>query len=234
MNYLFSNLGRREKDVRDERFVAEYLDGRFYNLWTSYSFRNTNDLSQQYRGVDITVDVDNFEYIIDEKAATHYIGSNLQTFAQELSFYDRGGHFRKGWFMNEENMNDSYVYVWIDEADTTYDEHLYDSTSIKKLTAALVTKYDINRHLSSIGWTKEKLWKKQEQIREAYKDKGEDFWKYVKMGKVNEDGIAFRFSPKFSESPVNVLLSRDLLVNKLATFSVSFDGKDDNILVNRV
>lgn len=234
MKNLYSNLSRREKDVRDERIVAEYLDNNFYNLWTSGTTRIKSDTSLQYRGVDITCDVDGFEYVIDEKAATHYVGKNLQSFSQELSFVNRAGRLQKGWFMNDENLNDCYVYVWLDEALTTEDNHLLSANMIKRLTASLVQKRDIIKYLKEKGWTKEKLWEKQEQIREAYNRYGDSYIHYVNLGRIKENGLTFYYSPRFSEAPVNILLPRDILVNRISSFSVSYDYDNSNIIVDRV
>lgn len=217
-------LNRRAKDIQDEKIVGAYLDKHFYpEFCTSYS-RNTSDLQAQYRGEDITVTANtNVTYVIDEKAATQYVNKNLQTFIQELSNVNKAGNLQVGTYLNKNNTNDSYVYVWIDEGVTDASGyHLLNREDgadvITDMTAILITKKDLKAYVASLGWNDNRLWKKQEAIREAFKNNGSEYWKYVNLGDLDTNGCRFHLGYKFWECSCNLLLPREELI-KHATFA---------------
>lgn len=135
---------RRTKDERDEKIVAKYLDTYFYPTFTVTTTRNT-DKATQIAGLDITVtDSEGYNYTIDEKAATRWVGRNLQTFAHEVSSVNVSGRTYDGWLLDFNSASDYLVEVWVDDAkDTT----LTDYTDITDITIALIKKQDLWNYL---------------------------------------------------------------------------------------
>lgn len=213
----YEMLSRREKDEQDEKIVGNYLDKHFYPLFCKDWNRNINDLPAQFRGEDITITTNNdVKYIIDEKAATGCIGRNLQTFLQEISNINKAGSVQYGTYINPNNTNNAYVFIWIDEAVTTNDKHLIKredgADTITDITIALIDKKTLKDYVASLGWTDYRLWKKQESIRQAYREHGSEWWKYVNMGDLDINGCKFFFGCKFYEQSVDLLLPRTKLI----------------------
>ena len=104
-----------------------------------------------------------------------------------------------GWFVNDKCENDSYLFIWID-----------DHGDGEKVEAALVRKKSLMNYIESIGWTKEKMKEKSQQIREQ---DGIG----INFGNLKKNGCKFSFSKKLVEKPINILLPRETLIN-LADF----------------
>lgn len=226
-------LNRRAKDIQDEKIVGAYLDKHFYPEFCTTWNRNESDLQAQYRGEDITVTTNTgVKYVIDEKAATQYVGKNLQTFIQELSNINKAGNLQVGTYLNSNNTNDSYVYVWIDEGvtdDSGY--HLLKREDgadvITDMTVILITKKDLKNYVATLGWDDRKLWDKQRAIREAYAKYGWEYYKYENTGDLDTNGCRFHLGYKFWECSCNLLLPRKELI-KHAT--VAYRIKNQKII----
>lgn len=96
-----------------------------------------------------------------------------------------------GWFLNEKEVNDSFLFAWIDnEPDGT-----------ESVTVALLMKDKLIDHLNKIGWTRDKLLKKAKDVR--YNPK-------TYKGNLSKDGCVFSFPKQLPEQPVNILLPRKL------------------------
>ena len=193
-----SNFKRRD-EIRNEDItlsdaVYSILDQTFYPTQTT-NFERVTDAIRQKQGVDVMFNIGDKHYIADEKAAVHYY--NLKTFILELSFINRAGKLNSGWFLNEQNVNDSYVLTWIDKD---------EQTGKKSLTVAVVMADALHNYLDGLGWTREKLIRKITRIRS-----GED----TNMGNLYRNGCKFSYSPDKPEQPINILLPRDVYM-KLA------------------
>lgn len=60
-----------------------------------------------------------------------------------------------GWLLDENEENDSFLFVWIDN----------EPDGSESVTAALLMRDKIMDYLGKIGWTNDKLLKKAEEIR---------------------------------------------------------------------
>ena len=181
---------------------------RVFYIPKTTDYRGIYDKETQVRGVDAIFTYMGHEYNCDEKAAVNYVAKNLQTFSLELSFIDRANNKTDGWFLKDDSMTDSYIFVWFDK----------DSYEM-----VLVEKKRIKEYLESLGWNKDKLHRKSELIREG---KDENF------GNIKKNGCKFSFSNYdwMPERPINVLVPREKLV-KMAVFSKKFKyEKEDKII----
>lgn len=165
------------------------LERSFYGPETT-GYHGIHDKETQVRGVDAIFTYKGCEYNCDEKAAVNYVARGLQTFSLELSFIGRANKKVVGWFLKDDSLTDSYIFVWFDK----------DSYEM-----ALVEKKRINEYLESLGWDKNKLHIKDKLIREG-RDRN--------FGNIKEKGCKFSFSNYdwMPEKPINVLVPRDKLI----------------------
>ena len=206
---------RRTKDERDEKIVAKYLDTYFYPTFTVTTTRNT-DKATQISGLDVTVtDSEGYNYTIDEKAATHWVGRNLQTFAHEVSSVNVSGRTYDGWLLDFHSTSDYLVEVWVDDAkDTT----LTDYTDITDITIALIKKQDLWDYLKHKNISSIKLKELGEKLRNFNMP-----YEYYNGFKVTQQ-------MNYQEHAVNILIPRDTLINTISQYAVRIkDGKVETL-----
>lgn len=200
MEKLVSEMSVREYDEHCEKAMAQFLDEYFYKeIGFSWKERVT-DRERQIKGLDVILKRNGVEYGIDEKAAIRYT-NGLNTFILELTFLDRGGKIRDGWFIDEKKVNDYYVFVWINKIDG---ELIENKDSFKDVDVALVSKEKIILHLESLGWDVDRLLLKAERIRDGIDDN---------FGNIKKNGCKFSYSEHLKEKPVNVLLFKETYIN---------------------
>lgn len=180
--------------------MSQFLDKYFYNVINPTSFERVQDKGRQVKGIDVVMEINGKTYSIDEKAAIRYT-NGLKTFALELSFLNRKGILQEGWLTDERKINDYFVFVWINKIEDTL---IKDISSLKDIDVALVSKNKIMEHLESIGWTKDNLKTKDNQIRNE-NDK--------KFGNINTNGCKFSYSDRLFEKPINILLPKETYIN---------------------
>ena len=205
---------RREANERNTWIINDYLDKYVYTQENGFtSFERVMDRQRQVKGIDVILGYNGTRYYADEKAASDYINREfpLQTFSLELAFVNRDNIIMDGWFLNDEIRTDSYVFVWIDTADMhpisedKPDIMVLDGIdAIKSGDVAIVDKEDVEQYLESLGWTKDKLRAKCDQIIDEDGN--------VEMGNVRKNGCKFSYSTKLVEQPVNVLVPRDKMI----------------------
>ena len=150
----------REYDEHCEKIMSDFLYKYFYKQLNPKKIERITDKNKQIKGIDVILQIDDKIYSIDEKASIRYI--NLKTFALELSFIGRNGKINKGWLLDENKINNYYLFVWINQLNH---DLIYSINSIKNVDVALVEKEKILNYLSTIGWNKEKLKTKNNKIR---------------------------------------------------------------------
>ena len=206
---------RRTKDERDEKIVAKYLDTYFYPTFTVTTTRNT-DKETQISGLDVTVtDSEGYNYTIDEKAATHWVGRNLQTFAHEVSSVNVSGITYDGWLLDFNSTSDYLVEVWVDDAkDTT----LTDYTDITDITIALIKKQDLWNYLKHKNISSIKLKELGEKLRN------------FNMSYEYYNGFKVTQQMNYQEHAVNILIPRYTLINTISQYAVRIkDGKVETL-----
>lgn len=214
-NFTYSNTAasqadyrtRRSQDVKDEKIVGDFLDTYFYPTFSTTITRNKNK-ELQIQGLDVTVTGTNgYNYTIDEKAATRWVGRNLQTFAHEISSVNVKGEIYDGWLLDFHSASQFLVEVWIDAVNTT-DGILYDYTNIKDATVVMIYKPDLFHYLGSKGIRSNKL----KEIAECIRNHGVPSW--------NFNGFKITCQQKCQERAANILIPRDTLINTISCYSV--------------
>lgn len=199
----------RKKDTVVEREIAAFLDEHLYsNKELFKEFARTDTYEEQIKGSDIILSTSDGKIdrkVVDEKVAARYANTDLDTFSLELSFISRNGKRVCGWFLDYAKSTQYYMLGWIIKADISYDEEKkrYDTDSItrdniKELEWCLVSREKIVKYLEKKGWTLDKLAEQDAAIRERGYVKTKDF----------VDDIAFRYSNKYVERPINILLKK--------------------------
>ena len=206
---------RRTKDERDEKIVAKYLDTYFYPTFTVTTTRNT-DKATQIAGLDVTVtNSEGYNYTIDEKAATNWVGRNLQTFAHEVSSVNVSGITYDGWLLDFKSASDYLVEVWVDDAKDTI---LTDYTDITDTTIALIKKQDLWNYLKRKNISSIKLKELGEKLRNFNMP-----YEYYNGFKVTQQ-------MNYQEHAVNILIPRDTLINTISQYAVRIkDGKVETL-----
>lgn len=212
---------RRSRDEKDEKIVGDFLDRYFYPTFCTTITRNT-DKDTQINGLDVTVDgINGIEYTIDEKAATRWIGRNLQTFAHEISCVNVNGKTYNGWLLDFNSSSDYLVEVWVDNVNST-DGYLHDYTNITDATVAMIKKDDLYR------WLKTNHIKSTEllELGEILRERG-DFSQMYKGFKV------ICQQPPIQERAANILIPRSTLVNTIACYAVQIKNNKVETLRKR-
>ena len=192
------DLEKRKYDEHCEKIISSILDEYFYTEPGITLFERVTNKQLQINGVDTFFILNGKNYIVDEKAATRWVG--LKTFSLELSFLGKDDQVRTGWLLDKNKINDYFLFVWINELNN---ETIQDISSIKNVDVALVSKEKILNHLYSLGWDIDKLHKKAFQIRNE---------ENTYMGKIRENGCKFSFSKHLKEQPINILLPKETYI----------------------
>ena len=188
----------REYDEYCEKIMSDFLHEYFYKQLNPKTIERIIDKYRQIQGIDVILQIGDKIYTIDEKASIRYI--NLKTFALELSFIGKNGNVNTGWLLDENKINDYYLLVWINELKH---DAIYNINSIKNVDVALVEKEKILNYLSTIGWNKEKLKIKNNNIRNN---------PYEYMGNIKKYNCKFSYSKQLIEKPINILLPKETYI----------------------
>ena len=202
-------LNNRKNDSRVEREIAAFLDKNLYSSSLFKDFKRTDTLEEQIHGSDVILSTSDgiLEHkVIDEKVATRYANSGLETFSLELSFINKRGKKTVGWFLDCSKKTEYYLLGWILKADIPFNEktkrwEVYSITkdNIVQLEWVLVSRQKIMKFLESKGWTLDKLTRQDEKIRQ---NGGVSTKEFI-------DEVSFRYSDAYIERPVNILLKKD-------------------------
>lgn len=189
----------RKGDEDGEKEVGIYLDEKFYQIYVT-NFNSIDDIKAQISGVDTTFILDDKSIICDEKVALNYINKPLNSFSLELMFTNRAGKRNIGWFVDKEKVTTHYLLCYITKCDV---DRLPKKCDIKEMEIILISKKSLLEFLNRNGYDYDTLTRKALNIYE-----GKD--KY--FGNMYEDGYKFSKSDKFVESPVNILVKKDVLI----------------------
>lgn len=190
----------RTDDINLSTFFSDILDKTFYPQETT-NFQRINTFTEQIKGVDVIFDIGDKHYICDEKAAVTW--RNLNTYSLEISFINSMNKIQDGWLVSDNEINNAYVFIWIDDNDLGSTTRVnYKHIKFDKITVAIIQKQKIIEYLESLGWTTEKLKQKATNIRN---NPNKEY-----MGNIKKDGCKFSFTTKLVEQPINVILPKSV------------------------
>lgn len=217
----------RNYDNRACEIVNNFLDSKLYPYFTK-KFKRINNTEKQIQGIDCAYKTINDNlYACDEKAAVKWTNKKLTTHAFELQFINRAGSLQKGWFLAENQINNSYNLVYTDKINDDegdFDYFSFTEDQIRELHSYIVMKNKIKQYLYSLGVSEEKMLAKCKEIRET--DGKCD------MGDIEKDGYRFSFSKKLPEKPINILIDRKML-DVLADITYTYENGAINLSIKK-
>jgi hypothetical protein len=109
------NNGTFEADLNESEKLEILLD-RIYSTnqtFTDFIHERKKDAESQYAGIDLIMKEKSTGRLIniDEKAQLDYVGSNLPTFAFEISFLNKYANWKKGWLYDASKKTDRYFLI---------------------------------------------------------------------------------------------------------------------------
>ena len=200
---------RRKSDNLREAATMEFLEERLYK--GNEKYKRNYDRKTQRLGIDFMLagDESSEEWNVDLKAAAGFkYAKGLHTGCLECFARYKSGNVWKpyvGWFLNPEEINDSFMYAWIDEKYGDK-EDVEDKSDIKTIEVALVRKHKIIEYLVSIGWPLERI---ESYIKENIVGHEKDY------GTQRIDGLKFNCPRWFydEERPINILVPRNIYID---------------------
>lgn len=214
MNAIGFGSKHRKRHEQQESWVAGWLDTYFYP-YISKGFERNYDTESQKQGVDLTITGATSVITIDEKASVEWVNCGLNKYSMELSLLaiDKYGNEKEinGWYMT--NSISSHIgIVFLDSATTVNDRYLTGS-GITQATVVIINKNDFQQKLDSMGWTKKNLKLKSDQIRKAYNEHGNDYFKYVNCGSLSNNNVHFFIQEKPIEHGINIQFGKQFLID---------------------
>lgn len=191
--------------VRLSDEFKEYLTGQFLDKYLYPQidplFKRITDKKMQVKGADVILNYNGKQIIIDEKAATDYIGKKLYTFCLELTTLNKKGEVMIGWFLNNGAITTHYLFIWFI---FVKDDTLKTVEDIKTIDYALVPKEKIKEHLRKLNWTDKKLEQKAHKVR---------FNNDRSFGDLDINGCKISFTKTKVEEPICMLLRKEVYFN---------------------
>lgn len=195
-------MSRRVTDSRGEKAVGIFLDKYFYSRAQEMRImayvERIYAKNQQIKGIDVILD----EHInIDEKAQLYYINNPVDSFAFEIDYFDeKTNTIVDGWYINQSNVTDDYLLMWIPKA-RTKEIHRIVAEDFEIIIANLVAKKRIKTYIEKLGLNDKGLKKKAIEMRD--KD----------IKRVSLDGhshLTYSLNG-YTEKPINLVIDKAIL-----------------------
>ena len=195
------------EDIRKEQLFGEWLDIHLYmklkNQFKSIT-RNT-DINLQKMGVDVTIEINEFEKMyIDEKATLHYINKNIPTFAFEIRNDTSGA---KGWLYNRNYLTNYYLLAWPNAKNV----QIKSSEDFSAAEILLIAREKVIQLLEDNGLTEQSISRLVNEYRGQVSKGNNKF--------ILANGISLNFNLFLREKPINVVISKDLLKRYAAYYT---------------
>ena len=193
-----------EQDLNHEKILATYLD-HIYKL-KGYSVERPTNMNKQHRGVDLIIQKDGQELLVDEKAQLHYLNADLPTFTFELSYLNKSGSKKKGWFLDKSKETNFYFLVTnIMLRDNLKVLRMPEDIATLKITA--VSRKQLKDYLTKKGLTEKQLSDYDAEIRH----KARYGRNSIKGLDSKREGLMF-YTAHLQEKPMNLQLRLDFLI----------------------
>jgi hypothetical protein len=188
----------RENDTRRERILCGYLDEKLYSQSPFENVRRTNTIEDQLSGLDIVFSIPSKRLnnlMVDEKARLYYLAGGLPTFAFELNFINRKGERTEGWLTDASKKTEYYQLLFL-----TAKQDFESIDEINQVEYVLVERSKI---IQVINLDLPTLRKKGIEVSQS-----NDFHQF----KIPGVPYYFTHSTKLAESPVNIILRKEKLI----------------------
>lgn len=190
-----------KSDLNKEQKLSVLLDCYYKEYLKNYTFKRIHDIKNQMLGVDVvfTHKTTGEKFLIDEKAQLDYINEDLPTFAFELE-YTKRGVIKKGWLFDQNKKTNFYSLVT-----GIYNDEPKKFTSCK---ITFVNREKLVKLLFNKGVDEKKL---RSYIKENNGHQGK---LPIKELNVKKEGYLYFSTTNKLESPVNLILKLDFLLNE--------------------
>lgn len=184
----------RRSDSLMSDHVGKFMDEHFYSA-LGERWQRVTDYRLQWRGVDVIFG----GCKIDEKVKVKsgYLNKLLEYPSFELSFVNRKLKRQCGWFLSPDSMTDYYAFIAV-YADVA-DERSIRYDVIDHLNVLFVNKADVVDYVKTCGIDL------QSDVDGLSTEKMGERISHVGTG------IHMKISLQFSEKPINMVVSRDVL-----------------------
>ena len=203
----------KDKDIIDNE-ISPFLDEFFYNkpfnlgtISKSVTFQRVTDKELQNKGVDGYL---KDGIAVDEKIATHYVNSKLNTFAFEMS-YVKNNKILDGWLFGDKYSETIYYVLGYVECKNVKEKDWRNikRDNIEQIDLIFVKKESIHNFLRLFDITKENYLEQSQNIREyLVKNKTKFIEKNTETNR-----ISWILSQKnnYNEEPLNILIDKSNL-----------------------
>lgn len=136
----------RTQDHASERAVDDFLN-RFFYKKLFHKIEPVTDMARQTQGIDIIAD----NMLIDNKAMTdvQYLNNPANSFVLEICTKDKNDIYQLGWFLNQNNLTDHYLFVWLPNVNVPKGEYLTSSKQINSIEVMLINRNEIHKLINS-------------------------------------------------------------------------------------
>ena len=186
----------RAQDIQSEKAISQFLDRHFYPKHFS-SFKRYEDKETQLLGIDVIANSAEGPIKIDEKAASHYVNKDIQTFAFELSYIGKNNQLRKGWFYDKEKHTEYYLLCWLW---ASQDKFKYED--LTKVEVALINRQKLIDLLDNLRLNYKRARAIDNKLRQA------NITKLIVEGKP----FYFYHTKHLAEKPTNLIIPKKLLI----------------------
>lgn len=176
-----------------------YLDKQYGCSSTLIDFdTNLHNQDKQFEGVDIEWTFsDGRTMNVDVKCQTNqYINHPTPTFCIELSYF-KGNDLKEGWFIQQTNKTNYYLFVWINKANLTNNDIIKEKDQLEEFEFMLVNKKEVRQMLYKNGLTNEDL----KRISFYMRDNN--------IKRYDEKFARFVCSTHLSEKPINIVIPKN-------------------------
>lgn len=163
----------------------------------------------QLKGVDyIFLSEAGKEVYVDEKSQLHYLNNNRDTYSLEIGMLNKARDHIKGWFIDEDNVTELYLFVFPNAEGKTYQD--VKKEDFDKVEYLLVPKQAIKDYLAEKGLTIEQVLEVEDELRTRgyYEDKPRQS-KTVNGIRMTLS-LEGRNGEPMSEQPFNIILKKEV------------------------
>lgn len=201
---------KRLNDVKKTDIIANFCDEKIFPQ-LPYRIARNKDRRLQLKGVDLIWE----GAYIDEKFATNYINRNLRTFAFELSSLNNKNEC--GWFLEGDYMLTTSYLLGFLEGDINKKE-------LTRVEMIMVNKKTIWNYLNKKAFPKNIV----SEIRYGQRTPDKVANTGAETYFINIPGIKLIHSTQLQESPINIVISKEIL-KKLATETYEYRNNKTEI-----
>ena len=198
------------RDKRVEQEVAKFLDKSLYKSVLFTEIERVSDKERQKLGIDVFISspsLDLDKSPVDEKSQSSllYLNSSLPTFVLELSALNTDNEEVIGWFLNQSNKTEYYLFVWLDK--TRKKEDLIEE-DIDEISYCIVSYETLLSYFEKYSLSIEELKIRNSEIREKYKDCEEK--KTIYNDKYGNE-FHYCYSGQLHEKSINIVIKKRVL-----------------------